>query len=80
MRALNCGDTIMGLSPESCRRSHHLRVYMNHLRKKIETTGDAPKLIKTEPGIGYRLSGRGTPHSAPEPETRSGAADWQEAP
>jgi two-component system KDP operon response regulator KdpE len=35
-------------------RSQYLRVYMTHLRKKIE--GPAGKrMIKTEVGIGYRL-------------------------
>jgi len=31
-----------------------LRVYITHLRKKLETPGGG-KLIQTEPGIGYRL-------------------------
>jgi DNA-binding response OmpR family regulator len=28
---------------------------MAHLRKKIEADPAAPKLLKNEPGIGYRL-------------------------
>ena len=32
-----------------------LRVYVNALRKKIETDPASPKLIVTEPGVGYRL-------------------------
>ena len=36
--------------------SHYLRVYMGHLRKKIEENPTRPKLITTEPGVGYRLN------------------------
>ncbi len=35
-------------------RSQYLRVYMTHLRKKIETT-PRKRMIRTEVGIGYRL-------------------------
>jgi two-component system, OmpR family, KDP operon response regulator KdpE len=41
--------------PNSEEQSQYLRVYMNHLRKKIEINPAEPHLIKTEPGIGYRL-------------------------
>ena len=34
---------------------HHLRVHMAELRKKIEADPARPKLIITEPGVGYRL-------------------------
>ncbi len=34
---------------------HYLRVYVGHLRKKIEDDPTRPKLIITEPGVGYRL-------------------------
>lgn len=38
----------------------YLRVYVTHLRKKIETVAYAPRLIVTEPGVGYRFeSGEG---------------------
>ena len=37
-------------------QAQYLRVYVTHLRKKLETQRDAPVLIKTEVGIGYRLS------------------------
>ena len=33
----------------------YLRVYVTHLRRKIENDPASPILIKTEPGIGYRL-------------------------
>lgn len=39
--------------PNAETRSNYLRVYMTHLRRKIEPPG-SPKHIKTETGIGYR--------------------------
>jgi two-component system, OmpR family, KDP operon response regulator KdpE len=33
----------------------YLRVYIGQLRKKFETNPNAPQIILTEPGIGYRL-------------------------
>lgn len=38
--------------PQSEEQSHYLRVYVNHLRKKLE---GSTLEIKNEPGIGYRL-------------------------
>lgn len=35
--------------------SHYLRIYVGHLRKKIESDPACPRLILTEPGVGYRL-------------------------
>jgi two-component system KDP operon response regulator KdpE len=35
--------------------SHYLRVYIGHLRKKLEGDPTRPKYIVTEPGIGYRF-------------------------
>ncbi|SHK21502.1 response regulator [Alicyclobacillus tolerans] len=35
--------------------THYLRVYIGHLRKKIETDSTQPLYIVTEPGIGYRF-------------------------
>jgi two-component system KDP operon response regulator KdpE len=40
--------------PNAEGQSQYLRVYITHLRKKLETTTSG-KLIQTEPGIGYRL-------------------------
>jgi len=40
--------------PNSEGQSQYLRVYITHLRKKLETATSG-KLIQTEPGIGYRL-------------------------
>jgi two-component system, OmpR family, KDP operon response regulator KdpE len=36
-------------------QAQYLRVYMNHLRKKLEPDPAKPKLLKSEPGIGYRF-------------------------
>ncbi len=35
--------------------SNYLRVYIGHLRKKIEDDAARPKYIITEPGVGYRF-------------------------
>jgi two-component system KDP operon response regulator KdpE len=35
--------------------THYLRVYFAQLRQKIETDPTRPRIILTEPGIGYRL-------------------------
>ncbi len=35
--------------------THYLRVYVAHLRDKLEANPSAPQLIITEPGVGYRL-------------------------
>ena len=40
--------------PNAEEQSQYLRVYMLHLRKKIEVE-DADRLLRTESGIGYRL-------------------------
>lgn len=40
-------------------QTHYLRVYMAHLREKIEADSSRPELLLTEPGVGYRLA---SPH------------------
>jgi len=35
--------------------THYLRVYANHLRKKIEADPAHPRLLRTSPGVGYQL-------------------------
>ncbi len=39
----------------SVEQNQYLRVYVGHLRQKIETDPSKPKFIVTEPGIGYRF-------------------------
>lgn len=41
--------------PGSEERTQYLRVYIAHLRQKIEEDPDKPRHIKTESGIGYRF-------------------------
>jgi two-component system KDP operon response regulator KdpE len=46
--------TVWGEKAES--QAQYLRVYITHLRKKLERKPNMPRLITTEAGIGYRLS------------------------
>jgi two-component system, OmpR family, KDP operon response regulator KdpE len=41
--------------PNAEEQSQYLRVYMTHLRKKIDSSERGEKLLRTESGIGYRL-------------------------
>jgi two-component system KDP operon response regulator KdpE len=41
--------------PHSSRQTHYLRVYMTHLRHKLEPDPLRPRLFLTEAGVGYRL-------------------------
>lgn len=41
--------------PQALEQVHYLRIYMGHLRKKLEVNPSAPRHILTEPGVGYRL-------------------------
>ncbi|MFB8829568.1 response regulator [Azotobacter sp. CWF10] len=41
--------------PSHAEDSHYVRVYMGHLRKKIENDPANPDFILTEPGVGYRF-------------------------
>lgn len=43
--------------PKSEEHRQYLRVYVTHLRQKIEPDPTKPTLIRTEPGIGYRFVG-----------------------
>ena len=36
-------------------QTHYLRVYLAHLREKLEANPAHPELFITEPGVGYRL-------------------------
>ena len=42
--------------PAQAEETQYLRVYIGHLRQKIEENPDDPKIILTELGIGYRLA------------------------
>jgi len=41
--------------PSHAEDSHYVRVYMGHLRKKVEDDPTRPKYILTESGVGYRF-------------------------
>jgi len=47
--------------PNAASQSHYVRVYTAALRKKLEADPSRPRLLLTEPGVGYRLAG------APDP-------------
>lgn len=42
--------------PEHVAESHYLRVFMTHLRRKIEANSAQPRHLLTEPGVGYRFA------------------------
>jgi two-component system KDP operon response regulator KdpE len=41
--------------PRHAHQTQYLHVYMGHLRAKLEADPARPKLLLTEPGVGYRL-------------------------
>ncbi|NUN15523.1 MAG: response regulator [Myxococcales bacterium] len=41
--------------PPYVNETHYLRVFMTQLRRKIEADSARPRLLLTEPGVGYRL-------------------------
>jgi two-component system, OmpR family, KDP operon response regulator KdpE len=41
--------------PNCLEQTHYLRVYVAHLREKLELDPSQPRLLVTEPGIGYRF-------------------------
>ncbi|PYN57678.1 MAG: DNA-binding response regulator [Candidatus Rokuibacteriota bacterium] len=41
--------------PNAEEQSHYLRVYMAHLRRKLEKNPAQPRYLLTEAGVGYRL-------------------------
>jgi two-component system KDP operon response regulator KdpE len=50
-------ETVWG--PAHTGDTQYLRVYIGHLRQKIEANPNDPKVIITEPGIGYRVADNG---------------------
>jgi len=43
--------------PSHAEQSHYLRIYMGHLRQKLEADPAQPRHLLTETGVGYRLVG-----------------------
>jgi two-component system KDP operon response regulator KdpE len=41
--------------PKAEANTHYLRVFMTHLRQKLEPVPSSPRHLKTDAGIGYRL-------------------------
>ena len=41
--------------PNHADQAHYVRVYMAHLRGKLEAEPARPRYLRTEPGVGYRL-------------------------
>lgn len=44
--------------PHCVQETHYLRVFVANLRKKLEHDTARPRIILTEPGVGYRLAER----------------------
>ena len=42
--------------PEYTEHTHYLRLYMGQLRAKLEADTADPRLLLTEPGVGYRMA------------------------
>ena len=42
--------------PNATEQAHYLRVYMAHLRRKLEADAARPRYLLTEAGVGYRLA------------------------
>ena len=42
--------------PAHTEDTQYLRVYIGHLRQKIEKSPNDPRIIVTEPGVGYRMA------------------------
>jgi two-component system KDP operon response regulator KdpE len=41
--------------PEYADEAQYLRVYINQLRRKLEADPPRPRILITEPGVGYRF-------------------------
>ena len=50
--------------PGHAEQAHYLRVYMAHLRRKLEADPTRPRIFRTEIGVGYRLT---WPENPPRP-------------
>jgi two-component system KDP operon response regulator KdpE len=47
--------------PSHAQQSHYLRIYMGHLRQKLEINPAQPRHLLTETAVGYRLLKDGSP-------------------
>ncbi|HET8724039.1 MAG TPA: response regulator [Anaeromyxobacteraceae bacterium] len=56
--------------PNAAAQTHYVRVFMAELRRKIEADPSRPRLLLTEPGVGYRLADA----PGPAPGTGGGGA------
>jgi len=52
--------------PEYGTEGNYLRVYMAHLRRKLEPDPSKPRYLRTEPGMGYRFTRTGSDASPPD--------------
>jgi two-component system, OmpR family, KDP operon response regulator KdpE len=52
--------------PEYGTEGNYLRVYMAHLRRKLEDDPSRPRYLRTEPGMGYRFTCSGSAVSPPD--------------
>jgi two-component system, OmpR family, KDP operon response regulator KdpE len=52
--------------PEYGTEGNYLRVYMAHLRRKLEPDPSRPRYLRTEPGMGYRFTCRCSEESPPD--------------
>ena len=43
--------------PSHVEHNHYLRIYMGHLRQKLEADPTQPRYLLTETGVGYRFAG-----------------------
>jgi two-component system KDP operon response regulator KdpE len=41
--------------PAQVEQNHYLRIYMGHLRQKLEVDPSQPQFLLTETAVGYRL-------------------------
>ena len=48
--------------PGYANESHYLRVYVRAIRRKLGDDATSPRLILTEPGVGYRWIGEESPN------------------
>jgi two-component system KDP operon response regulator KdpE len=49
--------------PAHAEDTQYLRVYVGQLRQKVEEHADDPRIILTEPGIGYRIAETAAPNA-----------------